>query len=456
MNSEVPVPEGLHLRPIRGVRFTVPDIAAITSPPYDLIDTETVRNLLDAHPNNVVRLILPGTHYAEARTTLDEWLAAGILTVDERPALYLYEQQGPSGPPQRGLIGAVGLADPAQGVILPHENVFPGPVADRLALMRTTEANLEPIFLLYEGGGETSRIVEAVAGTPAGGPEPDTGDSLAPFGIPGGAEPPAGDSPDEPLTEAVLGTAGEPLTETVTDDGIRHRLWSIADPELLARIDRDLGGRRALIADGHHRYATYRALQRERHEAGEGTGPWDYGLALLVDSTVHPPGLQAIHRVVPGLTVEEAAAKAQGVFRIREFPGLPQALEAMGDPSFLLAGDGRVLLLDEPDPLVLAEAMPRERSSRWRALGTSILHELLIPRLWGIEEDEGSVLMVHHDPEAAVRLAERTAGVAVVLRPLLIRDVLDVAARGERVIRKSTSFSPKPRTGFVMRTFSAG
>jgi len=39
----------------------------------------------------------------------------------------------------------------------------------------------------------------------------------------------------------------------------------------------------------------------------------------------------------------------------------------------------------------------------------------------------------------------------VVLDPPTLADVMDAAARGERLPRKSTSFSPKPRMGVVMR-----
>ncbi|WP_328808336.1 DUF1015 family protein, partial [Nonomuraea antri] len=58
-NPELPVPDGLVLRPFRGVRFAVEDPAKLTSPPYDLISNGDVGALLDSHPNNVVRLILP-------------------------------------------------------------------------------------------------------------------------------------------------------------------------------------------------------------------------------------------------------------------------------------------------------------------------------------------------------------------------------------------------------------
>ncbi|GAA2863181.1 hypothetical protein GCM10010517_22250 [Streptosporangium fragile] len=490
-NPELPVPDGLVLRPFRGVRFTVDDLAAVTSPPYDLIDEAGVRDLLDAHPNNVVRLILPGTdrhRYAEARETLRQWLSSGVLAADETPAVYVYEQSGPE-TLQRGLIGDVGLAGPELGIVLPHENVMPGPVADRLALMRTTEANLEPIFLLYDGaGGAASRLVDEVA------------------------------------------TTRSPLAEARTRDGVRHRLWAVTDPDELAVLDADLRPRQALIADGHHRYATYLALQREHRTGETGTagttvpdgpittpdasvtishtsittpdrpitashtavttsdasaltsgasavtassatpavsvsppvsnagvepGPWDFGLALLVDSSAYPPDLKAIHRVIPGLPLDEALAGARNSWQVREHATLAAglaALEKADGPAYLLSAGDTAYLLTDPDPAQVEQAMPPDRSAGWRSLNTSVLAEFLLPKVWGMDDDERTVRIVHHDPEAAVRLARQTGGTAVLLRPLAVDDVLAVAARGERVPRKSTSFGPKPLTGMVLRT----
>ena len=81
---------------------------------------------------------------------MTDWTVDGELAVDDVPALYVYEmrthdQPAEPGTVTRGLVGAVELRDPADGVILPHENTMSGPVSDRLALMTATEANLEPI-----------------------------------------------------------------------------------------------------------------------------------------------------------------------------------------------------------------------------------------------------------------------------------------------------------------------
>ena len=109
--------------------------------------------------------------------------ANGVLVPDERPALYVYEESTASHT-QRGLLGAVGLVPAAAGIVLPHEDTMADPVADRLALTEATESNLEPIFLLYDGGGVASAAVRDV-------------------------------------------DCAEPLVEFVSDDGIGHRLWAL-------------------------------------------------------------------------------------------------------------------------------------------------------------------------------------------------------------------------------------
>nr|WP_240489888.1 DUF1015 domain-containing protein [Actinomadura atramentaria] len=402
---------GLVLAPFRGVRFDprrVGGLAAVTSPPYDLIDDQAVRALLDGDGHNVARLIrsrAAGADHAEAAATLRRWLADGSLAPDDRPALYVYEAAEGARVLQRGLIGALGLRAEGDGVVLPHENVYPGPVRDRLALMTATRANLEPILLTYEGGAATAAIVDRAADA-------------------------------------------DPLVAFLDRDGLTHRLWSITDPRLHAEIARDLLPRRALIADGHHRYATYRLLQARQ----DGPGPCDYGMALLVDSTRYPPRLSAIHRVVPGLPPERAAAAARTAFTVAPQPdpdtGLA-ALAAARGPAFLLGGPDDLHLLTDPDPARLARVLPPDASPLLRSLNTTVLDRLLIADVWDLPAS--AVEIVHDDPRAALDLARATGGTAVLLNPLSVEDVTALAARGERVPRKSTSFGPKPRSGLVLR-----
>jgi uncharacterized protein (DUF1015 family) len=393
-----------------------------------------------ADPHNVVRLILPravpgrpGEEYADAAVLLRQWLADRILVADPQPALYVYEQDA-GHVQQRGLIGKLRLVPPGAGIVLPHEDVSPGPVAGRLQLMEATQANLEPIFLLYDGKDH-----------------PD-GDRAVHDG--------------SVATAIVDETAGGlPLVDALTDDGTRHRLWAVTDEAKLAAIAADLAPRQALIADGHHRYAAYRRLQEHRRLAGDGPGPWDYGLALLVDSSSYPPHIGAIHRVIVGLDIGRAAELAAGAFAVRLIGSgtadLPAAMRQLRDaslagPAFVLAGEDAAYLLTDPDPGRVTAAMPAGRSAQWRALPAAVLQELLISSVWAITDDENSVRVVHHDAGEAVRAARAAGGTAVLCAPMSPADVYAVAARGEKVPRKSTSFAPKPRTGLVLRTFAQG
>jgi uncharacterized protein (DUF1015 family) len=284
--------------------------------------------------------------------------------------------------------------------------------------MEATQANLEPIFLLHDGGdrGASARLIDETAdGRP-------------------------------------------PLVDAVTGDGIRHRLWAISDPAELAAIAADLAPRDALIADGHHRYAAYLKLQARRRAAGAGPGPWDYGLALLVDASAYPPDVGAIHRVIPDLAPATAAERAKAAFTVRRLPGgLPAAVDELAaeserGPALLIAGGGDVWLLTDPDPVQVDAAMPEGHSPLWRNLAASVLQELLLARLWDVGWD--AVRIVHNDAAEAVALADETGGTAVICPPMPTREVYELAAQGERVPKKSTSFGPKPRTGLVIRTFA--
>jgi uncharacterized protein (DUF1015 family) len=346
---------------------------------------------------------------------LQQWRAAGILQPDDEPALYVYEQVA-DGHTQRGLVGAIGLTPAEDGIVLPHENTMAGPVADRLALMAATEADLEMIFLVYEGGGAASRAVADAGSRPA-------------------------------------------LVEAVTPDGVAHRIWAIADQPTLDAIAADLYPRRAVIADGHHRYATFLRYQADRHAAGDGPGPWDFGLAFLVDGSAFGPQVHAIHRAVPGLTVAEAAAKAAAGFTVTPVDGGPgaalEALERAGKAgtAFVVTDGTSAWLLSDPDPHQLAASMPDDRSAAWQALDVAVAHTLLIRTLWGLDDTEESVEF-HHDVPAAVAAAMASGGTALLLNPTPVADVAAVAAAGDRMPRKSTLFVPKPATGLLIRAFA--
>jgi uncharacterized protein (DUF1015 family) len=392
------------LRPFRGLRFapeTVGDLGTVISPPYDVLDAETVRDLEAANRRNIVRLILSRRFekpYQAVRRRLQRWREKSYLRADDEPALYLY-QYTVDGTTVRGLIGTVALREESERVVLPHEDVMPGPVDDRTVLMRTTQSNLEPILLVHEG---TTRL----------------------RGL---------------ITDAAATT---PVADFVALDGSSHRLWAVTEEHTLTAIAAELSGTQVLIADGHHRYAAYLQLQKELRDplSAADTSPWDFGLALLVDQADHPLRIGPIHRSVGALTLSDlqdvSADRADEFHTVADreaaFAAVADRTESPEIATFVVS-DGR--------------AWAVLRTPRTSPVDAAVLHEVLLPA-WGVADEQ---VGYHHSIDQALHTTARQPGIVVAVHPPTLAEVMATAERGVRMPRKSTSFAPKPRMGVVMR-----
>jgi uncharacterized protein (DUF1015 family) len=234
-------------------------IGPLTAPPYDVISEAHHARFAHADPHNVVHVDRGADRHAarydEAAESLARWESSGVLRRDREPAYYAYEASWPATDDVdagrfRGVFVALTL-EPWGGGVIPHEETMPGPVEDRLRLLRATATHLSPIY-----------------------------------GIVGG--------PCEPLAALLDRTAAtSPLEEVIDEEHVRHRVWLVAGSE---RVAEWLEHEDLLIADGHHRYTTALAYREERH-ATDGPGPWDTVLALVVDAgTQHVPVLP-YHRI---------------------------------------------------------------------------------------------------------------------------------------------------------------
>jgi len=423
---------GLDAAPFQGLRFARHQVGAVTSPPYDVVERRAVPALEALDPHNVIRLTRPrggAARYAAAAHELAGWRRSGVLARDARPAYYVLTQSGPAGS-LVGLLAAVAVPHHATGLegggyssgVLPHEEVMPGPVRDRAALMRRARAQFEPILLQLEPASDGA--VAAVLRDPG----------------------------------------GDPVVEAWAPDGSRQSIHRVEDPDSLAAIGRDLAGRRALLADGHHRWAAYQRVARSLRQA-EGPGPWDRGLALLVEPAVQPLALGPIHRAVSGLGFDDAVERLRGCARVVEAPWTAVADDAAWaamvatarwpEPlSVLAVADARsrrAVLVDGWDAAVRS-APPADRPPPWRALAVSLLHHGVLGACWPV----GVRAVGYHHTVADTHAAARSGhGVAVLLPAAPADLVVRLAHEGVRMPRKSTSFGPKPRSGLVMRAFDA-
>jgi uncharacterized protein (DUF1015 family) len=370
----------------------VGDLAAVTSPPYDVILPHEQDRLHRTSEHNIALVDLgadvpgdPTLKYTKAAELLRTWRRERVLVPTDEPAIYPYEMRFTyRGRPRsvRGILATVEL-EPWGGAVLPHEATMRAPVEDRLLLMRATGADLSPIYAVVAGPSE----------------------------------------PQAALLDRA--TAGSPVRELVDEEGVRHRLWM--EPAAPALLDW-YGDRSVLIADGHHRYQTALA-HREEMRAERGAGPWDRVMMLLVDASTEDPPILPIHRVL----------------RVSPLPLIDG--QHVRDLEEILA-----LLVE--DDLTFGAAY-RELGALTHVVGrvegevptVMALHRSLLDGLGGTRE-------LRFTPDAAAAEASvraRAADLALFLPPAKVEHVRAVVDRGERLPQKSTYFWPKPRTGMVFR-----
>lgn len=414
------------VRPLRALRYDTDrvDLSRVIVPPYDVIADDERGDFFDRDPHNAIRFELTrdagdeaAADYAWIRETLDAWRAEGVLVRDDTPAFYVMGQcyEAPDG--QRleriGFFAELGLAEYDERVVRPHERTLAGPRADRLKLLRASEANLSTVFLLYE----------------------DRGDTLGPI-----------------LAEAL---AGEGVARAVLAD-VEYRLGRLEDPEAVEQVRKFMAERPSVIADGHHRYETaleYRRQQIEAH-GDDPDAPWQSTIAYFANAWAKGSLLLPIHRVVrevPAPSLSEWQAKLPG-WKLRALPAVDLEGVALrlarelaplaGQPAFVAeAADGTALLAAREAPLG-DELMVR------------IIERDVLGAVFGLDPDAirgGAVSFPKSARRAGQEVREGKGTVALYLNPLTPDDVFRVTEAGEVMPQKSTFFHPKIPTGMVFR-----
>lgn len=417
------------VKPFRALRFDTTragEISSLVCPPYDIISEQQRIGYLAENENNIIRLELPKGNdpYADAGVTLKKWLETGILKRDEKPAIYIYEEEFTVGGITRsfrGCIVRVKIEEFSKGVVLPHEETLSKAKEDRFNLMKATNCNFSQIYSLFFD--ETHKITAELERLGSGTPENE-------------------------------------LTDT---DGVTHRLWIIDDEKEITAISDAFADKKLYIADGHHRYETALNYRNYCRENGKGDGSEDYVMMMLVD--MEHPGLLVLptHRIVRDLASFDEAdvmSKCAQYFDITEHKGTDN-MESMladeyakGKKAFgFYTGSDSFRLLVLRDNSIMDELLP-EKSSSYRGLDVSILHTLILERIFGIDAEnmakQINLTYVKKSEDALEAVRSGKAQCAFILNPTRVTEIRDVAAAGEKMPQKSTYFYPKLITGLVM------
>jgi len=293
-----------------------------------------------------------------------------------------------------GVIGALEVVDEGAGGVLPHERTTPKAKTDRLDLTRATRTNLSPVWGL---------------------------------------------SLREQLTDALV-AAGEPVGEFTDTQGVVHRVERVDDPLRVRSIASLVSSAPVLIADGHHRYAIARTYRDEVHDTALAEAART--TLTYVGELVEPQlSIAAIHRLYQGVSAERLRDVLAASFEIAPVSG-PLDASIIGQMSMR----GSLCLVD------------RSMHGWWltpRSAAFTGLRDLDSIRLeHALRSITHEVAYQHGFHEVAAIMRAGHAEVAVFIRPTSIAEIRRTADEGLLMPPKSTFFTPKLRTGLVMRPLS--
>ncbi len=342
--------------------------------------------------------------YLKARDNLKAFMTDGTLMQERDPSLYLYELTM-DGRAQVGVVGCVHVEDYEQDVIKKHERTRKDKEDDRTRHVLTLNANAEPVFLTYE-------------------PQPYLARMMAD------------------------GMRGNPLYDFTSDDGVRHRVWRVRDPDAYVDSFRRIAV--SYVADGHHRSASAWRAGNERKAANRshsGLEEYNWFLAVLFPSDqLHIMPYNRVVRDLGGLSVD------QFLDRLRALGSLTETLRPAPDRPWVFGVyvGGRWYRL-ELDPATIDSIDPI-KSLDAELLYSRILHPVL--GIGDIRADKRIDFVggIRGPAELQRRVDSGEMAVGFALYPVRIEQVMAVADGGGIMPPKTTWFEPKLKSGLFVHT----
>jgi uncharacterized protein (DUF1015 family) len=432
--------------PFRAVTYNfkkIGNLGNVVAPPYDIISDKDQDKYYKRDPYNVVRLIFGkmktgdsdwDNRYTRAADLLKRWHSEEILVKLEIPSLFLtsitYESPDMIDTRTRwGFIALVRIEDNDSCVILPHERTFTFHREDRLRLMRACNAQLSPVFGLYQD--ENNVIMSSFENTK--------------------------ESP--------------PMVSFKGPDGYFYRMWQVPDESVAEEITSKMASKSVIIADGHHRYETvrnYRNLMRARF--GSHTSR-SYEYVMMYLTNMNDKGLTILptHRLFqsyPDFKISRFLSSASIWFDIYSFPFqvknkkklakiLLSQLQEYGRNrtviGFYHTGSKNYHLLSLKSEAT--DEIGDDLHPSLKKVDVSVLSRLIFQRILGITQDDlDNEKIIHYESSTNIALSSVLSGeyqMVFLLNQPKIEQILEVTGNSLLMPRKSTYFYPKILSGLV-------
>ena len=395
------------VRPFRALRPARGSAAAVSSVPYDVVNTEEARRLAAGNPLSFLHVtrseidLADGADpysaqvYDKAKQNLVALRGRAPLVEEAEPAVYLYRlRMGDH--EQTGIAACFSLDEYDRDLIKKHERTRRDKEDDRTRHMVELRAQTGVVFLTYKASDAVDRVTRAV-------------------------------------------TAGDPIYDFRSDDGIQHTIWKASPDESTAAVDAFRGIPALYIADGHHRAAS---AARARTTVGGGEASSFIAVAFP-DSQTH---ILPYNRIVKDLAGRTAAQFLEAL-RSR-VPVVEGSATPAGKGRVAMFLDGRWYAID------LSAAAPSD-GSRANALDVALLQHHVLEPLLAIGDIRTDKRIDFVGGARGTRALEEAvtsgrAAVAFSMHPVTIEDLMSIADEGGIMPPKSTWFEPKLRDGLLI------
>ncbi len=407
------------IRPFECVRPGERVADRVAALPYDVYNRQEACEVVKKEPLSFLKIDRAETQfdasvdtyapqvYQKAKELLEKAIADGTFITDIDRCYYIYELTM-DGRSQTGIVACASIDDYQNNVIKKHENTRADKELDRITHVDTCSAQTGPIFLAYRANQVIDKEVDRVKQSPS-------------------------------------------IYNFVSDDGIRHQVWKIADKAAVENIKNAFEKIDSIyIADGHHRAASaVKVGLKRRKNNPDYTGEEEFNYFLSVLFPDEQLMILPYNRVVKdlnGYTKEQFMEKIAQNFDITESDGqvMPDNKGTFGmyitGKWYRLTAKKEILSEDPVDGLDVA-----------------ILQNNLLEPVLGI-----------HDPKTDSRIdfvggirgldelekrCNEDCVLAFSMYPTSIKELFDVADAGKLMPPKSTWFEPKLRSGLFIHRF---
>jgi uncharacterized protein (DUF1015 family) len=400
------------IRPFRALRPAPQNAPAVSSVPYDVVNTDEARQLSSNNPLSFLHVtrseidLPPEANpysdqvYARARENLAALRAKAPLIEEDRPSLYFYRLRMGSHE-QTGVAGCFSVEEYERDVIKKHERTRRDKEDDRTRHIIETRAQTGVVFLTYKASPTADAIAKAV-------------------------------------------TASNPLYDFTAPDGVHHRLWRANDMQTAELVDVFSRIPYLYIADGHHRAASAARARATLRGRGDGGGEAESFIAVAFpDNQMQILPYNRLVKDLSGQSPESFLGAIRAVIPVREGTAVPAG---KGEVSMYLAG--RWYALD------LREAHPPDRSRASSLDVARLQHHVLEPllKVGDVRTDKRIDFVGGARGTKALEDAVNggRAAVAFSMHPVTIDDLMSIADEGGIMPPKSTWFEPKLRDGLLV------